>query len=279
MNKLSKTLRYTAGTLAVIAAVSQTPAIPSEAAPKEVIVTETSADKDMVTVTVSQTKAKRISSGKITLLYDDDALTLSDQKSSGKYAVEDVNTNAGKNGDGGVSVAFADRSAKKKDRELLTARFKVKSKAAGKNVELNLVVDELYNEDDSVAKAGTESKLDVKTEPVEKWVGQVSGIRVSHNTKEVKVSYNELEGADGYEVFRADSKDQNYTKIMKTDKTKVYDKMSNLQKGHTYLYKVRGYKNIDGTKVTGDFSSVKSVKIPTYKGFSGFIGWLWDSLH
>lgn len=279
MNKLSKTLRYTAGTLAVIAAVSQAPVIPSEASPKEVIVTETSTDKDTVTVTVSQTKAKRVSSGKITLLYDDDALTLSTQKSSGKYAVEDINTNAGKNGDGGVSVAFADRSAKKKDRDLLTARFKVKSKAAGKNVELNLVVDELYNEDDSIEKAGTESKLDVKTEPVEKWVGQVSGLRVSRNTKEVKISYSGLESAEGYEIYRADSKDQNYKKIMKTDKTKVYDKVSDLQKGHTYLYKVRGYKNIDGTKVYGDFSSVRSIKIPTYKSFFGFIGWLWDSIH
>lgn len=279
MNKLSKTLIYTAGILAVIAAVSQAPVIPAEAATKDVIVTETSTDKDMVTVTVLQTKAQKVSSGKVTLFFDDDALTLSGEKSSGKYTVEDVNTNAGKNGDGGVSVAFADRSAKKKDRELLTARFKVKSKAAGKNVELNLVVDELYNENESIAKAGTESKIDVKTEPVEKWVGKVTGLIVSRNTKEVKVSYYGLKSAEGYEIFRADSKDQNYTKVMKTDKTKVYDKVSNLQKGHTYLYKVRGYKNIDGTKVYGDFSSVRSIKIPTYKSFFGFIGWLWDSIH
>ena len=45
----------------------------------------------------------------------------------------------------------------------------------------------------------------------------------------------------------------------RTDKAKFFDGV----KGKTYKCKVRGYRNVNGTKVYSSFSTQKSIKVPS----------------
>ncbi|MBR4759082.1 MAG: fibronectin type III domain-containing protein [Lachnospiraceae bacterium] len=71
--------------------------------------------------------------------------------------------------------------------------------------------------------------------------------------------------ADGYEIIYALNK-----KLTKKKKTKTITvssgKIKKLKKGKTYYFKVRAFnKKSDGTKMYGDWSSVKKVKIKKYR--------------
>lgn len=76
-----------------------------------------------------------------------------------------------------------------------------------------------------------------------------------HGKKAVKVSWNKVEGADGYEVFRSTKKNSGYgTKPYFTTKKTTYTNNKELKKGKTYYYKVRAYKLVDGKKAYSDWS-------------------------
>ena len=76
------------------------------------------------------------------------------------------------------------------------------------------------------------------------------------------IRWNKIAGAKGYEVFRAAKKKGKYKKIKTIKKNKTV-KFTNkkLKKGKRYYFKVRGYKVINGKKIYGSFSKIKSVKI------------------
>ena len=65
--------------------------------------------------------------------------------------------------------------------------------------------------------------------------------------------------ATGYEVYRATSKYGTY-KLVKTTTSKSYT-TSSLTSGRTYYFKVRSYRTVDGKKVYGNYSTIKSVKV------------------
>lgn len=67
--------------------------------------------------------------------------------------------------------------------------------------------------------------------------------------------------ATGYEIYMATGKNGEYKKIKTiTKNTTVTYTKSSLAKG-TYSFIMRAYKTVDGTKLYGDFSKVKSVSI------------------
>ncbi len=74
----------------------------------------------------------------------------------------------------------------------------------------------------------------------------------------VKTSWKAVSGASGYEVWMATSSGGTYSKIATTTKT-TYTK-TKLTKNKTYYFKARAYKTVNGTKVYGAFTSVKSAK-------------------
>ncbi|MDD7388888.1 MAG: fibronectin type III domain-containing protein [Lachnospiraceae bacterium] len=77
----------------------------------------------------------------------------------------------------------------------------------------------------------------------------------------VKITWNKVSGASGYEVRCATSKNGSY-KLVKTvtkGSTVSYTN-SKLTAGKTYYYKVRAYRTVNGKKVYGKYSSVKSAK-------------------
>lgn len=81
------------------------------------------------------------------------------------------------------------------------------------------------------------------------------------NAKNVKLTWSKVKGANGYEIYRSNSKDGKYSKVKTISKgsTTSY-KDGKLKKSTTYYYKIRAYRKVDRKKVYGSYSSVVSVK-------------------
>ncbi|MCC3867427.1 GH25 family lysozyme [Terrisporobacter mayombei] len=75
-------------------------------------------------------------------------------------------------------------------------------------------------------------------------------------SKSIKVSWNKISGAEGYEVYRLTSKNENYSKITTINLSYIH---TNLTKNKTYYYKVRAYKIVNSKKVYSSYSSIKSI--------------------
>lgn len=76
------------------------------------------------------------------------------------------------------------------------------------------------------------------------------------------VSWKRDKSVTGYELYCSTKKSSGYKlekTITKNSTTSYADKK--LKKGKTYYYKIRAYKTVNGKKVYGSYSSVKSVKI------------------
>lgn len=77
--------------------------------------------------------------------------------------------------------------------------------------------------------------------------------------RNVRLRWSAVAGANGYEVFRAESETGEFTRVKRTIFRFWYNLF--LSSDKTYFYKVRAYRNVNGVKVYGDFTEVKSVNI------------------
>lgn len=77
----------------------------------------------------------------------------------------------------------------------------------------------------------------------------------------VKATWKKVTGASGYRVYRSTSKNGKYTSagLIKKGSTVTF-KDKKVSKGKTYYYKVRAYRTVNGKRVYGPYSTVKSVK-------------------
>lgn len=90
-------------------------------------------------------------------------------------------------------------------------------------------------------------------------LGKVGNLRAKSTTKNsTKLSWSGVEGADGYVVYRATSKNGRYYKVTTTGKKSYTNKK--LKSGKTYYYKVRAYKKVNNVTVYGKLSSKVTVK-------------------
>lgn len=87
----------------------------------------------------------------------------------------------------------------------------------------------------------------------------VSSARKRHT---IKASWDKKSGANGYQIYY--SRNKNFKKLSAKKIVKGGKKTSyvgkNFTKGKKYYVKVRAYKNVNGRKVYGKWSNVKSVK-------------------
>lgn len=87
----------------------------------------------------------------------------------------------------------------------------------------------------------------------------VSSARKKHT---IKASWDKKSGANGYQIYY--SRNKNFKKLSAKKIVKGGKKTSyvgkNFTKGKKYYVKVRAYKNVNGRKVYGKWSNVKSVK-------------------
>lgn len=73
------------------------------------------------------------------------------------------------------------------------------------------------------------------------------------------ISWKKLLGVSGYDIYMSRSKSNGYKKIRTVSGTLC--KKTGLTRGKRYYFKVRAYKYVDGRKVNGAFSNVRSVLI------------------
>ena len=103
--------------------------------------------------------------------------------------------------------------------------------------------------------------IGTKTFTTQYVVGKVTLSSVKAGNEMAQVNWKAVSGASGYEIYRATSKNGKYTKVKTASKsTKSYTNYL-LTANKTYYYKVRAYKTVNGKKVYGAYSAIKSAKI------------------
>ena len=86
--------------------------------------------------------------------------------------------------------------------------------------------------------------------------------KVTAGSKQATVAWKTVSGASGYEVQYSTSSKFKSAKTATVKKgTTAKTTIKSLTKGKTYYFKVRAYKTVDGAKVYGAWSAVKSAKI------------------
>lgn len=89
---------------------------------------------------------------------------------------------------------------------------------------------------------------------------KISTPKVTKSGSKVKITWKNISGESGYQISQSTSKSK--TKIVSTYKTtKGKSKTIKATRGRTYYYKVRAYKTVNGKKIYGAWSSVKSYKL------------------
>jgi uncharacterized repeat protein (TIGR02543 family) len=82
-------------------------------------------------------------------------------------------------------------------------------------------------------------------------------------TDSIRLSWNTVSGAQGYEVYRSDTARGPYVKINTADLLETFYADSGLTAGKKYYYKVLAFDTIGGVRVLGPFSRVKYAKTLT----------------
>ena len=94
-----------------------------------------------------------------------------------------------------------------------------------------------------------ESDILIAPASTELTVAQVKAIAPAakaapYSYSKIKVTWDKIDGLDGYKVYRATSKNGTYSKAFTTTKNSYIN--TGRTTGKYYYYKVRGYKKING---------------------------------
>ncbi len=117
------------------------------------------------------------------------------------------------------------------------------------------------------ADAATDADVDtpVASAPAQLTKAQVKAITpknvkaASSSYTKIKVTWNKIEGVDGYKVYRATSKSGKYSLVKTTTSANTLSYINTGRTtGKSYYYKVRGYKKIGKTTYYTKYSAVTS---------------------
>ena len=83
----------------------------------------------------------------------------------------------------------------------------------------------------------------------------------SVSSNKIKLTWNKISGASGYEIQRYNSSRKEYTtiKTIKNGSTVSYTN-SGLSKKTTYKYRIRSYKTVRGKKIYSYYCTAKSAR-------------------
>ncbi|MCM3668267.1 hypothetical protein M3181_04520 [Mesobacillus maritimus] len=96
----------------------------------------------------------------------------------------------------------------------------------------------------------------VSTKPVPSIPGKFTANRASSTS--VKLTWNSVSGASGYELYRATSSNGTYSLLKNTPNLNYTN--SSLKTGKTYYYKLRSYRKVGETKIYSKWTTVLSAK-------------------
>ena len=82
-------------------------------------------------------------------------------------------------------------------------------------------------------------------------------IGLAASTGKITISWGKIDGAEGYGIFRSESKDGTYTRVKKITSGSILSfSDTSVKKGKKYYYKVRAFRNVNGTTVKSQFSEI-----------------------
>lgn len=85
---------------------------------------------------------------------------------------------------------------------------------------------------------------------------------ISPKTTRALISWNEISGAAGYQIWMSTSESGSYYIVKSiTDGEITFYTKYDLTSGSTYYFKVRAYTDVDGIKTFSDYSEIVSVKV------------------
>ncbi len=119
----------------------------------------------------------------------------------------------------------------------------------------------------SVRSESSPCKVSIRTEAASSAMGKVSGLKaVSDATNRVKLTWKKVKNADGYYIYRYDSKKKKFIRIGSSQKTSYTDKKCTA--GQNYQYRVRAYKKaakggVSSGKISGTAKVIVMPKTPT----------------
>ena len=94
--------------------------------------------------------------------------------------------------------------------------------------------------------------------PIVSAPGSVTIIKATETS--AKCTWKTVKGASGYEIYFATSEEGTFKKAGSTKKELNFTKKS-LKAGKKYYFKIRAYKTVDGKKVYGKYTKVKSIQM------------------
>ncbi len=109
-----------------------------------------------------------------------------------------------------------------------------------------------------------------KTDPKDKLVlGSVSNIKSNPTFNSVKLSWDKVNNADGYIVYKYDNAKKNWIRVAKTQMAKNSYTVSKLNASTAYKFAVKAYKTVNGKELTSP--SYPTAQVVTRPGVvSGF---------
>lgn len=136
-----------------------------------------------------------------------------------------------------------------------TTTYKVTGLKAGTTYKFK-IKPYVKTDDGTVIWGSASSALSTATKPSTPTVKSVTA-----SSGKATLSWNNISGESGYQVYYSTSKNGTYKKMKSVSADTVKYTTSKLTAGKTYYFKVRAYKKVDGKTVYGSFSSIKNVKI------------------
>ena len=95
----------------------------------------------------------------------------------------------------------------------------------------------------------------------------------AYDQTSITLKWNKTEGAEGYAIYMATSKNGKYSKIKTVTGNTLDYKKTKLKTANTYYFKIRAYVEIDGSKKYGEYSTILATstktKTPSLKIYNG----------
>lgn len=111
--------------------------------------------------------------------------------------------------------------------------------------------------------AGSFSSCLVTVKPVKVTMKSIG----SYGYRKIRLRWDKIDGVTGYLIYRSTSKSGTYKRVAKITNNSIIEyKDSNLITGTTYYYKIRAYKEYDGTTIYGKYSSKVSASPKPWRG-------------
>ena len=211
--------------------------------------------------TLKEIKAKPVKEA-IAALPKASELTLNDKAAveAARVAYDALSSEAKEYVDNITTLELAEATIAKLEAQAELAQAKEKLNEALENAEPEDDIDKLAEQVSQAKEALEKAEQELKNLKDEKAAAKltVSGLKVTSKIKKFTVTWKKNAKADGYQVQYKLKSAKKFSTLKTLAKTKVVSKK--LKKGKMYQFKVRTYKTVNGTKVYGKWSPIKTCK-------------------